>query len=115
MKSVFKKHLQTLTASLTTHSEAWKQCGDFNEETNTFDFDPSKFVQPLKDQLMFQIQFQEMMAHTQLFVGFVEELQHCGEQRMELLNGVEALFIAEWLKFRWRKVKPRLPSDIELL
>uniref|UniRef100_A0A7S4J9G5 cGMP-dependent protein kinase n=1 Tax=Odontella aurita TaxID=265563 RepID=A0A7S4J9G5_9STRA len=115
MKSVIKKHLQTLTASLTAQPDAWKQCGDFNEEKNTFDFDPSKFVQPLKDQLMFQIQYQEMMAHTQLFVGFVEELQNFGERRTELLVGEEALFIANWLSFRWRKFKQRLSSDPSLL
>ena len=30
----------------------------------TFDFCPDKFIQPLKDRMIFQIQFQEMMAHT---------------------------------------------------
>mmetsp|Transcript_28602 Transcript_28602/g.58742 ORF Transcript_28602/g.58742 Transcript_28602/m.58742 type:complete len:95 (+) Transcript_28602:126-410(+) len=88
-------------------SDAWQQYGEFNEATGTFDFCPDKFIQPLKDRMIFQIQFQEMMAHTQLFVGYVEELQKAHESRGDLLSGPAAKFIAQWLVLHWRRKHSR--------
>ena len=64
MREVIKKHLSHYTAGLNERSDAWQQYGEFNEAIGTFDFCPDKFIQPLKDRMIFQIQFQEMMAHT---------------------------------------------------
>ena len=64
IKSVIKKHLTQFTMGLNEKPDAWQQYGEYNEATGTFDFCPDKFLQPLKDRMIFQIQFQEMMAHT---------------------------------------------------
>lgn len=64
IKDVIKKHLSTFTIGLSDKSDAWQQYGEFNKTTGTFDFCPNKFIEPLKDRMIFQIQFQEMMAHT---------------------------------------------------
>ena len=64
IRGVIKKHLSQFTTGLNDRSDAWQQYGEFNEALGTFDFCPDKFIQPLKDRMIFQIQFQEMMAHT---------------------------------------------------
>ena len=97
LKSIIKQHLQSFSGPLLEHPDTWKLFGDFNDITGTFDFSPDKFLQPLKDQMIFQLQFQEMMTHTQLFVGFVEEIQRYCETRDEMLFSDQAQFIADWL------------------
>ncbi|EJK74322.1 hypothetical protein THAOC_04007, partial [Thalassiosira oceanica] len=64
IKRVIKKHMSQFTLGLTDKPDAWRQYGEFNEASGAFDFCPDKFIQPLKDRMIFQIQFQEMMAHT---------------------------------------------------
>lgn len=64
IKDVIKRHMSQFTMGLSDKPDAWQQYGEFNEGTGTFDFCPDKFIQPLKDRMIFQIQFQEMMAHT---------------------------------------------------
>jgi len=64
IKRVIKKHMSQFTLGLTDKPDAWQQYGEFNEASGMFDFCPDKFIQPLKDRMIFQIQFQEMMAHT---------------------------------------------------
>jgi len=101
IKEVIKRHISQFTVGLADKPDAWQQYGEFNEAAGTFDFSPDKFIQPLKDQMIFQIQFQEMMAHTQLFVGYVEELQLSHEKRREMLSGPAAEFIARWVELHW--------------
>ena len=101
IKEVIKRHISQFTVGLADKPDAWQQYGEFNEAAGTFDFSPDKFIQPLKDRMIFQIQFQEMMAHTQLFVGYVEELQLSQEKRREILSGPAAEFIARWVELRW--------------
>ncbi|KAL7540936.1 hypothetical protein ACHAXR_010487 [Thalassiosira sp. AJA248-18] len=101
IKNVIKKHMSQFTMGLSDKPDAWQQYGEFNEATGTFDFCPDKFIQPLKDRMIFQIQFQEMMAHTQLFVGYVEELQLAHDKQSNLLSGPAAKFIARWVELHW--------------
>lgn len=103
VKKVIKKHLSQFTMGLNDKPDAWQQYGEFNQHTGAFDFCPDKFIQPLKDRMIFQIQFQEMMTHTQLFVGYVEELQVAHEKRSILLSGHHAQFIARWVELHWAK------------
>jgi len=101
VKALIKKHLSQFTMGLNDKPDAWQQYGEFNKHTGAFDFSPDKFIQPLKDRMIFQIQFQEMMTHTQLFVGYVEELQKVHEKRSNLLSGHAAQFIARWVELHW--------------
>ncbi|KAL9183930.1 hypothetical protein ACHAXT_002016 [Thalassiosira profunda] len=103
VKKLVKAHMSQFTMGLNDRPDAWQQYGEFNEATGTFDFCPDKFIQPLKDRLIFSIQFQEMMAHTQLFVGYVEELQLAHEKRSNLLSGPSAQFIARWVELQMHK------------
>jgi serine/threonine protein kinase/CRP-like cAMP-binding protein len=107
IKEVIRRYISQFTVGLTDKPDAWQQYGEFNESAGTFDFSPDKFIQPLKDRMIFQIQFQEMMAHTQLFVGFVEELQLSHEKRNELLSGPAAEVIATWIETHWNADKFR--------
>ena len=101
VKALIKKHLSQYTMGLNDKPDAWQQYGEFNQHTGAFDFSPDKFIQPLKDRMIFQIQFQEMMTHTQLFVGYVEELQKAHEKRSHLLSGHAAQYIARWVELHW--------------
>ena len=114
MKSIIKQHLQSFAGPLLEHPDTWKLFGDFNDTTGTFDFSPDKFLQPLKDQMIFQLQFQEMMAHTQLFVGFVEDMQRYCETRDEMLVSDQAQFIADWLSFRWIFFNKKKSAELSL-
>lgn len=64
IKGVVKKHLSAYTIGLNGKDDAWKKFGQFNDSTGSFEFCPHKFIQPLKDHMIFRTQFQEMMAHT---------------------------------------------------
>mmetsp|Transcript_27628 Transcript_27628/g.40807 ORF Transcript_27628/g.40807 Transcript_27628/m.40807 type:complete len:458 (+) Transcript_27628:151-1524(+) len=99
LKRVIARHLSSLTGALSERPDGWKQFGEFDQTTNEFAFFPSKFIKPLQAQL----KYQEMLAHTQLFVGFVEKKKGLFMERSALLKGQEALFIANWVYFRWWK------------
>jgi len=79
IREVIKKNLSQYTAELNNRLDAWQQYGEFNETTGSFDFCPYKFIQPLKDRLMVQIQFQEMMAHTVRSIFRYIYIVHCVE------------------------------------
>lgn len=97
IKKVIKKHMSQFTMGLSDKPDAWQQYGEFNEASGTFDFCPDKFIQPLKDRMIFQIQFQEMMAHT---VRVVTAVVHYFRQARLFLNFVSfhLLAIVRWVR-----------------
>lgn len=97
MRLSIKSHLQSFAGPLSYEPETWTLYGDYSSSTGTFEFSPDKVLQPLKDQMIFQLQFQEMMFHTQLFVGYVEKMKDYCENQDELLGGKSAKLIASWL------------------
>lgn len=101
IRKIVKDHMAQYTVGLRDKPEAWRQYGSFNEAIGAYDFCPDKFIQPLKDSMIFQIQYQEMMAHTQLFLGYVESLQLAHEERSSLLSGPAAHLIAHWVQVHW--------------
>lgn len=107
IKIVVKDHMAQFTVGLRDKPEPWRQYGEFNEAIGAYDFCPDKFIQPLKDHMIFQIQFQEMMAHTQLFLGYVEGLQLAHEKQNLSLSGPAAKLIARWVEFHWCAKYPR--------
>merc|ERR1712086_433243 len=102
-----ESHMAQFTVGLRDKPEPWRQYGEFNEAIGAYDFCPDKFIQPLKDHMIFQIQFQEMMAHTQLFLGYVEGLQLAHEKQNLSLSGPAAKLIARWVEFHWCAKYPR--------
>jgi len=96
VRQIISKYLLSFSGSLCT-MQGFKKFGVFDEKTNEFDFFPDKFLEPLRAQLSFQ----ETMTKTQMFLSFIEEKK----TRLDLLEGSNANFIADWLCFRWRRYK----------
>ena len=87
-----KDYLGSLSCSL-SRPDGYKQFGILDPSTNEFDFYPDKFLEPLRAQL----QFQEAMISTQLFLSYIEDKKN----HLDLLEGNAAILIANWLQFRW--------------
>jgi len=92
VKQTFKRFFTNLFSYV---QDEWKKYGEFDEITNLFEFFPSRLVTPLQSQL----QFQEMLAHTQLFSSFFEEVTNLDASLP--INKEAALVIADWVYFRW--------------
>jgi len=81
--------------------DAWKKYGSFDNNSCNFEFFPEHFMKLLQ----YKLQFQEMMIHTQLFIGYIEEKKEESMRVKDSKNGTEAMFIATWLQYRWMKWK----------
>jgi len=101
IRQIVKEHMAQYTVGLRDKPEAWRQYGEFNEAVGAYDFCPDKYMQPLKDNALFKIQFQETMVHTQLFLGYVEGLESAHEKRRLLLAGPAAHLIARSVEAYW--------------
>lgn len=95
MRDIFEDHFRNL--SCISKPDDYKQFGVFDPETDEFDFFPDKFLEPLRAQL----EFQEAMIGTQLFLSYIEEKKNI----LDLLEGPSARLIADWVYFRWTRRK----------
>merc|ERR1719203_266705 len=77
MRDIFEDHFRNL--SCISKPDDYKQFGVFDPETDEFDFFPDKFLEPLRAQL----EFQEAMIGTQLFLSYIEEKKNI----LDLLEG----------------------------
>jgi len=100
-----KKHLHSLAGDLYHHPDAWPEYLEYNEFSKAHEFTPAMFLEPLRKKMMHQLKYQEMMAHTQLFVGFVENLKNESDERAERLKGDAAAFIVDFLNFKWPRYR----------
>ena len=98
LKRELKYHLSSLShIMLNSYEDGWRHFGRYNKSANEFVFFPSIYVQTLQCQL----EFQAMFAHTQLFVGYLEEEKE-SSQLDNCPNKISAsMFIADWIYFRW--------------
>ena len=96
MKRVLCDHYSSLFKILSECPDGWKEYGEFDEESKSFEFFPERIVFPLRS----QFQLQEYMVFTQLFVGFMEEKKDTYINQVSTSSA--AIFIATWLSFRWR-------------
>ena len=94
-RSVFN-HYERLFDFVSKNAEAWDKYGEVNFNNN-FEFFPSRLITPLRTQL----QFQEIMVHTQLFQTFVEERKRCIQDHDKVPTA--ALQIAHWGQRIWRE------------
>ena len=105
MKRVICEHFTNVFKTLSEDPDEWKNYGEFNVDTKAFDYYPCRLVMPLQTNLIFQ----QMLAHTQLFIGFMEDIK----DSFIYPNKDAALLIADWLYFRRRmQIKKR---NIEFL
>jgi len=100
-----KRHLHSLAGDLYLHPETWREYLEYNEFSKAHEFTPAMFLEPLRKKMMHKLKYQEMMAHTQLFVGFVENLKNESDDRAELCRGNAAAFIVDFLNFKWPRYR----------
>merc|ERR1712226_215047 len=86
-------HITGFFKFISSDPEDWKKYGKFDEASQDFEYYPHMLVTPLQN----HAQLQEMMVHTQLFVGFVESIRNTWSST----NIKTATFIADWLYFKW--------------
>ena len=76
-----------------TNPTGWRSYGAMNSSTGEFEFYPQWFMEPLE----LQVQFQEQVIHTQMFVSFMDK------QRMSYTSkSTYRQFIGDWLAFRMK-------------
>ena len=97
MRRELRSHLSSLSnIILNTYPDGWKNFGRLNKKSNEFTFFPAIYVQTLQCQL----EFQAMFAHTQLFIGYLEDEKTSAELNSPMKKNA-ALFIADWVYFQW--------------
>lgn len=110
--------LKGLAADVAT-GNGWKNYGKY-DEGNTFHFYPSIFIKRRKEHhesvLLFmqeqinsfesRLQFQEMLAHSQLFIEYVDE-----KRKESLSRETVEKYIASWVYCHWTIKKRRLFSQ----
>ena len=107
MKLMITNCFQILTSTLMDSPETLYQYTDLNNISKTYDFNPSKFIRSIKEEMSSQLRFHEFFSHTQIFVQYLETVQKNLELREEMLNSDSARFIAIWLSFRWSLYRNR--------
>mmetsp|Transcript_15773 Transcript_15773/g.22653 ORF Transcript_15773/g.22653 Transcript_15773/m.22653 type:complete len:485 (+) Transcript_15773:387-1841(+) len=91
-----ERHLRGMSGLVGRCRDGWRHYGKFNANSNNFEFYPSLFVEPLRAKL----QFQEMMAQTQLFVGYVDK-RRIDDLTEDSIRKVKGVYIANWIYTRW--------------
>ena len=76
-----------------TNPTGWRSYGAMNSSTGEFEFYPQWFMEPLE----LQVQFQEQVIHTQMFVSFMDK------QRISYTSkSTYRQFIGDWLAYRMK-------------
>jgi len=82
-----------------TNPTGWRSYGAMNSSTGEFEFYPQWFMEPLE----LQVQFQEQVIHTQMFVSFMDK------QRIAYTSkAAYRQFIGDWLSYRMKLRKKTL-------
>ncbi len=101
-KSLIESHMTSFSGDIARN---WQNYGEFRHDNDgqTFEFYPAMFIEPLRRQLESRLQFQEMMAHSQLFIEYVDERRKWHLRRQELAKRDDVgLFLALWIWRRWK-------------
>lgn len=99
IRRVIRTYLNGLADNIAAHPYGWSQYGKKDESGDNFDFYPSLFVDRLKQQMKLlecRLQFQEMMAYSQLFVEYVD-----GQRKAALCKEMVGKYIADWIYLHW--------------
>ena len=94
LKQDIRRHFETLFRVNFEDEEQWKKFSNFDEVTQSQTFDPTKLTYHFK----YQHKFLVAMAQTQLFAAFLQK-----RKEPVIMHEIRAaLFIAEWLSFKWK-------------
>lgn len=74
--------------------DQWKKFSDFDEVTRSYVFNPSKLIPHYRN----QYKFLDCMIKTQLFIEYLQ-----GRTNKIKSDDPNALFIADWLSFKWKR------------
>merc|ERR1711862_252188 len=107
LKQVIRDNFISLFRLNYDDEKQWEKFSDFDEVTQSYTFYPSKLTMFLK----YQCKFLTEMIQTQLFL---ESLPRKIESACVKLDNPAALFIADWLFFRWKYVRGTLPGKKEV-
>lgn len=102
LRNLIRHHVTSYAGDI---EKKWRQYGKYNK-AGTFDFYPSLFIEPIREHSESQLQLQEMMAHSQLFVEFVDQQQKDSATKMNKRKG-DIMFISTWIYIHWRRKKKR--------
>ena len=94
-----KVYMKGFTGAISSSNDGWRQYGQY--QGGQFAFYPSLFIDPLSQQL----QLQEMVCHSQLFIEFVDNKERASKEIAELSRSGVAQFIADFVYFHWRRRK----------
>lgn len=92
--------LQHITKFAGDVADRWRSYGKYTD--GMFDFYPSLFIEPLRQQTESKLRVQEMMSHSQLFVEFVDQRQK-SSTNMDSFKRERARFIAAWVFAHWKR------------
>ena len=113
VRGVICGFLKGLSDNVAT-DDGWRHYGVRSEDGLAFDFFPSLFVDRQREYLKLiecRLQFQEMMAYSQLFVEFVDV-----QRKASLAKEMMGKIISNWIYQRWkvRKAINRRDSLVNL-
>merc|ERR1711933_62555 len=99
LQKTIENFMNIIAGDISKSCDSWKKYGALNTQTQDFEFFPTLLIEPLK----YQLEFQEALIQTQLFVSYVDEKKDVTTCLKNLRNGGNiASFIATWLYYRWK-------------
>lgn len=102
VKNLIESHMTSFSGDIAWN---WQSYGDLRHgnDGQTFEFYPSRFIEPLRLQLESRLRLQEMMSHSQLFIEYVDERRKLYLSRQELAKRDDVgVFLALWIWCRWK-------------
>lgn len=100
IRNCINAYVRGFAGAITTSNEGWRQYGKYSKD-GKFDFYPSLFINPMREQL----QLQEMLCHSQLFIEYVNRKERDSKEIAKLSRSDEGKFIAAFVYFHWRRRK----------
>mmetsp|Transcript_30888 Transcript_30888/g.92593 ORF Transcript_30888/g.92593 Transcript_30888/m.92593 type:complete len:439 (-) Transcript_30888:205-1521(-) len=105
VSSIIKEKWTSLAGDIALVRNGWRRCGKLSKRHSpgSFNFFPDRFIDPLRAQL----DFQEAMVTTQLFVGYVDARRRQQLRSHQMKGGLAGIYIANWVWVKWRTKKRR--------
>ena len=83
---------------ITIRFNRWKSCARYRDTNKEILYHPSKYIEQKKRQIMFQ----EKFFQTQLVANYFEDRKNSYLVRKKDVEGMSAVFISDWLRFKWK-------------
>ena len=107
IRRTIEQFMTNLSATMNSTRDMYKTYGVENE--GNFYFYPYKYIEPLKN----ETRFLQVLAHTQMFVSYVDAKREHHLHINELLEGKLSKILARWIWKKWCEYKKRkdLPTE----